>query len=129
MEQYGAFLPKELYLNGNEGIVPDPAASGAMKRAQQAYFNALKKAGVRPEFATEIPWDPTMLIVDALRKLGPDATAEQLHAYLEGLRGWTGVEGAYDFTNHDQRGIGEKAVAIFRWDQAKKDFVMVPLGK
>lgn len=129
MEQYAAFLPKELFLNGNEGIVPDPNAAESTRRAQQLYFDALRKAGVRGEFATEIPWDPTMLVVDALRKLGPDATAEQVHAYLENLRGWTGVEGTYDFTNHDQRGIGEKAVAIFRWDQAKKDFVMVPLAK
>lgn len=128
MEQYGAFLPKELYLNGNEGIVPDPAARGALKQAQDAYFAAMKKAGVRPEFATEIPWDPTMIVVDALRKLGPDATAAQIRGYIEGLRGWTGVEGRYDFTSHDQRGIGESAAAIFRWDAAKKDFVMVPLG-
>jgi branched-chain amino acid transport system substrate-binding protein len=129
MEAYSAFLPKELYFNGNEGIVPDPDAKGAVKKAQQTYFDALKKAGVRPEFMTEIPWDPTMIIVDALRKLGPDATAQQIHTHIEGLRGWTGIEGTYDFTNHDQRGIGEPAVAFFRWDHAKKDFIMVPIGK
>jgi len=123
MNQYASFLPKELFLNGARGIVPEPATSGPVRRAQDAYFAAMKAANIRSEFSTSIPWDPMMLMIDALRHVGTNATGEQLHDYLEKLRGWNGIEGTYDFTTHDQRGLGQPAVALFRYDQTKGEFV------
>jgi branched-chain amino acid transport system substrate-binding protein len=125
MAQYAAFLPKELYLNGVHGVIPDPTATGKMKQAQQIYFDALKRASYHPEFSLLSVWDPTMIVVDALRKLRSDVTAQQLHDYLEHLKGWTGVEGTYDFTSGDQRGIGQAATALFRWDATAIDWVQV----
>lgn len=125
MKQYKAFLPKELYLNAARGVTPDPSAKGKMLQAQRVYFAAMKAAGIRPEFSHSLTWDPTMLVVDALRHLGPNATAEQLHEYLEHLRGWVGIEGTYDFTSGNQRGVGQAAAALFRWDASKGDWVMV----
>ena len=125
MQAYGAFLPKDLFFNGAQGITADPAATGALKRAQTIYFDAIKRAGVRADFGTQLVWDPAMIVVEAFRHVGTDATAEQIHQYMEHLRGWTGVEGTYDFSNGDQRGIHESAVAVFRWDPAKADFVIV----
>jgi hypothetical protein len=60
-----------------------------------------------------------------LRHVGTDATAQQIFQYMQGLRSWTGVQGTYNFSTHDQRGIGEAAAAFFRWDAAKGDFVMI----
>lgn len=125
MEQYMAFLPRELYMNGARGILPDPTATGAVKKAQTTYFDALKVAKVRPEFMTQVPWDPSSIVVDALRRLGPEATAGQLHEYLANLKGWAGIEGVYDFSMLSQRGIGQSAAAMFQWDARKNDFVMV----
>ena len=123
MTQYASFLPKELFLNGSRGIVPEPSANGPVRRAQDAYFAAMKAANIRSEFSTSIPWDPMMLLIDALRHVGTNATADQLHAYLENLKGWNGIEGTYDFTSHDQRGLGQPSVALFRYDQTKGEFV------
>jgi branched-chain amino acid transport system substrate-binding protein len=123
MTQYASFLPKELFLNGSRGIVPEPGANGPVRRAQDAYFAAMKAANIRSEFSTSIPWDPMMLMIDALRHVGTNASADQLHAYLENLKGWNGIEGTYDFTTHDQRGLGQPAVALFRYDQVKGEFV------
>jgi branched-chain amino acid transport system substrate-binding protein len=122
MTQYAAFLPKELFLNGARGIVPE-ASTGPIRRAQDAYFAAMKAAGIRSEFSTSIPWDPMMLMIDALRHVGTNATAEQLRDYMEKLKGWNGIEGTYDFTTHDQRGLGQPSVALFRYDQARGEFV------
>jgi branched-chain amino acid transport system substrate-binding protein len=123
MAQYAAFLPKELFLNGSRGIVPEPRTTGPVRRAQDAYFAAMKAANIRSEFSTSIPWDPMMLMIDALRHVGTNATSEQLRAYMENLKGWNGIEGTYDFTTHDQRGLGQPSVALFRYDQAKGEFV------
>ena len=123
MAQYAAFLPKELLLNGARGIVPEPGTRGPVRRAQDAYFAAMKAAGIRSEFSTSIPWDPMMLMLDALRHVGTNATAEQLRDYMERLKGWNGIEGTYDFTTHDQRGLGQAAVALFRYDRSRGAFV------
>jgi branched-chain amino acid transport system substrate-binding protein len=124
MTQYASFMPKELYLNGARGITPDAQATGGVKAAQDAYIKVVRAAGIRPEFSTSIPWDMTMIAVDALRHLGTNATAEQVHQYVENLRGFAGIQGVYNFTTRDQRGLGEPAAALFRWDTAKADFVL-----
>jgi branched-chain amino acid transport system substrate-binding protein len=125
MQQYASFLPKELFLNGSRGITPDPAATGANRRAQDVYFSALNRAGLRSEFATSIPWDPMMILLEAVRRAGTDADGAKIYATLQGLKGWTGIEGTYDFTSHDQRGLGQAAAALFRYDQARNEFVQV----
>ena len=49
-------------------------------------------------------------MIDAYRRLGTDATAEQVRNYLLGLRGWAGIDGVYDFTDreHANRGLGSE---------------------
>jgi branched-chain amino acid transport system substrate-binding protein len=125
MQQYASFLPKELILNGSRGITPDPTATGAMKKAQDAYFAALGKANVRSEFATSIPWDPMMIMLEVVRRAGTDADAAKIYTTLQSLKGWTGIEGTYDFTTRDQRGLGQSSAALFRYDQPKNEFVQV----
>jgi branched-chain amino acid transport system substrate-binding protein len=123
MQQYASFLPKELFLNGSRGITPDPTATGAVKRAQDRYFAALGKAGLRSEFPTSIPWDPMNIVLEAMRRAGPDADAQKLWSTMQSLKGYTGIEGTYDFTTRDQRGLGESSTALFRYDQAKNEFI------
>ena len=64
-----------------------------------------------------------MIVVDALRHLGPDASADQVRSYILGLHGWTGVEGVYDFADREQRGVGENALFIATWDPANKSWI------
>jgi branched-chain amino acid transport system substrate-binding protein len=128
MAQFASILPKELYMNGARGIQPDNQARGKVKAAQDTYIKAVRAAGIRPEIATSIVWDMTMIAVDALRKYGPSVTAEQVHQYFESVKGWSGIQGVYDFTTGDQRGMGESAATMLRWDAAKGDFVIVALG-
>jgi ABC-type branched-subunit amino acid transport system substrate-binding protein len=129
MQSDAPLLPNELILNGVRGIAADPAASGAQNRAQAVYANALAKAGLRSDYATAIAWDPMMIVLEAVKRAGTDAGAKQIEAALESLRGFTGIEGTYDFTTHDQRGLGAAAVALFRYDQAANAFVQVDPAK
>ena len=76
-----------------------------------------------------------MVVVDALRKVGTNATAAQLQAYLGNLRGWTGVNGVYDYRANPQRGVGINNVVMVRWDLAQNKGIPVsklggaPIGK
>jgi hypothetical protein len=60
-----------------------------------------------------------MILVSALQKLGPSATAAQIHQYIENLRGYPGIMGVYDFTNGNQRGLTQLDMTIMRWDAKK----------
>src|SRR3984957_91588 len=95
MTQYAAFLPKQLYIAApewvqHEGVIKlDPA----VEKAQAQFFDTFKAANVKPDIAATLAWDPTMIVVDALRHLGPNATAQQLRDYLADLKGYAGING------------------------------------
>lgn len=116
LDAYRAFVPKDLFFIANSGVVRGTASSPALRKAEDSYFRAFDAGGVRPELLHGITWDAAMLAVDALRTLGPDATAAQIRTYFAGLKGWSGLFGTYDFTKFPQRGIGPDALVVYRWD-------------
>jgi branched-chain amino acid transport system substrate-binding protein len=117
LAQYASFMPTRLYFAATRGIAPDPnLRPGPIRDAQEAYFNAFKAAKIRPDFATALAWDPGSIIIGALRKIGPSATTEQLHTYLQGLHSWAGIDGMYDFRDQSQRGLGQNALVVYHWD-------------
>jgi branched-chain amino acid transport system substrate-binding protein len=124
LEQYADFLPSQLYFPGMRAMTPEGTGAGPIKDAQARYFAAFAADHFRPDFPNNISWDPTQIIVNALQAIGPAATADQIHAYIENLHSWAGINGIYDFRGGDQRGIGEAAVVIHQWDPVKKDFVV-----
>lgn len=122
---YAAFLPTNLYFPGRRSLVLDPTAPKAVHAAQVAYYDALKAGGLRSTLLTTLAWDPALLLIDGLKKLGTDATAEQLNDYIQHTKGWAGINGVYDYTDGSQRGIGIDGVVIDRYDPAKAEFVVV----
>jgi hypothetical protein len=66
-----------------------------------------------------------MLVADALRHSGPNPTATKVRDYIMNLHGWAGILAMYDFGDREQRGIGENAIIMDRWDPAKNDFVAI----
>jgi branched-chain amino acid transport system substrate-binding protein len=121
MKSWGPYLPSQLLFSG-PGFL-----GGATSRAQvepvRQFYSVTKDTGVTPDFALALGWDPALIVISALQKLGTNATAEQLHNYLEGLRGFPGILGVYDFTAGDQRGLSQRDLTIMRWDAKKKEWV------
>jgi branched-chain amino acid transport system substrate-binding protein len=134
LKQYAAVLPPELIFPAVPYYASGAPTDPATKAAVATLTTAIAGTGAEPDMITISAWDPGMLLVDALRKLGPDASAAALHAYFLKLQGWTGVDGPYDFIANPQRGVGGKNVVMVRWDiqQAKgvavSDFGGTPLG-
>jgi branched-chain amino acid transport system substrate-binding protein len=64
-----------------------------------------------------------MLVVEALRRVGPDASAAQVRAALAGVRTYAGAEGRYDMQAVPQRGLARSQLFVVRWDAAKNDWV------
>jgi len=114
LEQYSAFMPKELYFPGvtyAAGI----AQNARVKHQQDVYNTAMKAAGVTTDLQTGMTWDAGLITVDALRKLGPAATGAQIRDYIDGLRDYPGILGLYDFVKVPQRGVTVEDVVMMRW--------------
>lgn len=125
MEQYAAILPKQLYFSAMVGLVADVARPLPIRRALTQFYEALKAQGVAPDDGYVTAWDPTMIVVDALRHVGPDATAAEIHSYIERLHGFAGINGIYDFRDGSQRGLSIDAVVVVRWDPSNKQWLAV----
>ena len=127
MDQYAAFLPKELYF-GTSGWpeAPENASIPAgVQAAKKRMFAAFHSENLVPDAAPTFPWDAVMMLVDGWRKLGPDASAEQMRSYLAGLQNYAGVNGLYDFVKVPQRGLDMSSVYITIWKPQEHRWAIV----
>lgn len=131
MTQYANFLPKPLYFsstpwmeNTNQDLGP------AVEAAHKRFHGAFKAAGTSPDVSSVLSWDPTTLVIEALRKIGPTADAAQLREFFAKWKGYGGVNGIYDFERTPQRGLDETASVVSEWNPAKNtwDVVSKPTG-
>jgi branched-chain amino acid transport system substrate-binding protein len=124
MATFKGYTPKELLSSGLPSMVPpDQLPAGKMRDAVAQYYAAFKTAGLQPDVTQATPWDAAAIVVAALRKLGPNATAAQIRSYIANLSGWTGVTGTYDFKTIPQRGVNWKSVVMTRWDATRETWV------
>jgi branched-chain amino acid transport system substrate-binding protein len=123
MDQYTAFLPREIYFVAPDFIARDVTPKGPVRDAQQLFYKAFNAQGIDPDVGNSQSWDPTLIIIDALRHVGTNAGPKQVLDYIESLKHFAASDGYYDFSDGSQRGIGLNAVVICRWDPAKKTWV------
>jgi branched-chain amino acid transport system substrate-binding protein len=125
MSAYGSFLPKELYFTTLRSGTPAGAAPGPLRDAEMAYLKAFRAIDVRPDVGDVLAYDPTMILVSALRHIGTHATAQQIRDYILNLHGFIGANGVYDFSSGDQRGIGQNSIVVARWTPAQSTWSQV----
>jgi branched-chain amino acid transport system substrate-binding protein len=123
MAQYAGFLPKELLFPGFAYVATEPGPG--MTQQQRDFISAMKAAGIKPDFQSGMPWDPAMILIDALRHVGADAPADKIRDYMANLHGYQGITGPYDFRDGTNRGLNEKGVVVMRWDNAKTAWIPV----
>jgi branched-chain amino acid transport system substrate-binding protein len=122
---YAGVLPHNLFFATTRGFVPDPQlGKGPLKDSQDRFFHAFRAAHIRPEYQDAVVWDPAMIVMDALRHAGAHPTAAAMRSYIEGLHDWAGIAGIYFFSDNSQRGIGENALQIVRWDSARNALIV-----
>ena len=128
MTEYASFLPSKLYFGVSAWAAHGSAATdlpAPVLDEQRKFFAAMKTAGLHPDASADIGWDTVRLVIAALNKLPPGASAAQLHDYLEHLQGYAGIDGIYDFTKVPQRGLDLSNAIVVRWDGSAKDWAPV----
>jgi branched-chain amino acid transport system substrate-binding protein len=123
MEQYSAFLPKTLLIASGEWVAHDQLPAGPVKQTVDAFFAAMQAANIKPEIGHTLSWDPGLITIDALRHLGPDASAAQLRDYISNLTDAPGVDGLHNFKAVPQRGLDVKNCVVTKWDPAQGTWV------
>jgi branched-chain amino acid transport system substrate-binding protein len=124
MKQYGGLMPSNLYFAAL-GYIGGVAESKQMADSIRVFTDAMKAHNVGIDFMTGMAWDPAMIMVNALRAIGPNATADQIHSYVENLHGYGGISGVYDFRDGNQRGLTQKDILVLRWDNAQGKWIGV----
>ncbi len=122
LKQYTGFLPTETYFNGMLYYARDAIGNGPLRDQIDTFYSAFKASGAPYTPDSGQAWDPALIVLSGLRKLGPKATAAQLRDYIAGLHGFAGSSGFYDFRSNDQHGLDSDAVIFVRWDPKKGDF-------
>ncbi len=125
LAQYAQFAPSELYFSGRRAASLSGVRPGPIHDALETYYRTFAATNARPDFANMLAWDPTVIVVDALRHFGPGATAGQVRSYITSLHSWAGVNGIYDFRDGSQRGVGINSVVIDRWNANTNSFTAV----
>lgn len=117
LKHFSAILPKTLYfpvaaLDLGLTDIPNPQV-----RAQVKTFDAaVNSAGGHPSDAWALAWDPPLLLIGALKKLGINATAAQIQAYMQKLHNVPGVYGIYNTSYNDHRGLSANDVFMTQWN-------------
>jgi len=135
MQKLAGELPPSLYFPGAPFMAGPQNLTGQTKTEVQAFDTAMQAAGQKvPDEGDALAWDPGLILVSALRKLGTGASAAQIHQYIESLTGFPGINGTYNFTDKsipDNRGLTITSVYIAQWNKSQDDWTAVsgPAGK
>lgn len=125
MEQWKDFLPKGLVMGSavfpeHDGVWQlDPR----IEAAQHEMYAALEAHGQKADNVVATCWDAGLIVVAALRDLGPDATAAQIRTYIANLTNFAGVDGFYNFKANPERGLGADSAIVVRYDATTKAWV------
>jgi branched-chain amino acid transport system substrate-binding protein len=125
MERYASTVPNDLLITGP----PYMAVGNLPPRvvvAKNTYLDQMAKVGVpSPDLTQMLGWDPTMIVIDALRHVGTNASSTQIRDYILKLHDFAGVNGMYDFRRGDQRGLDPESSVMVVWDKPNDKFVTV----
>jgi branched-chain amino acid transport system substrate-binding protein len=129
LTQFNDLLPTEMPLAGFPFMAPAQMQNTPLRGPINDMLAAYKAAGEKISAGgVGYAWDQAAIVLSGLRKIGPNATAEQLRDYILSLKGFAGIDGVYDFTaNPDQHGLSDNNVVMVAWDGKTKDWV--PLSR
>jgi branched-chain amino acid transport system substrate-binding protein len=127
MKQFADILPDEVLIPSGYGSSwgEIPGLDPRVAKAREAYFAKMTEAGVFVENAGEVVWDSNNVVIETLRKLGPNAKAADILKHIQGINDYVGISGIYDYTKNPQRGLGTVEVVMARWNAKANRFEVV----
>lgn len=125
LRQFANIMPNDVLFSNNAYLDPASVTDKGVKAAIDLMDRELARMGSKADQGHNSDWDAVMLVVDALRKYGTGATAQQIRDYIANLRNWPGIDGRYDFHAEPQRGLNINSVLVFRYNSKNESFTAV----
>jgi branched-chain amino acid transport system substrate-binding protein len=127
MKQYmgASILPAGFMSAGLPCVALDSIPRGDLHNAVRDYVESFKAQGVHADVAQAIGWDPALIVLGAFKKLGLNASAADIKAYIAQLHGFAGANGVYDFRDGSQRGLTSENGIMVRWDAPHDTWVAI----
>ena len=100
-----------IFPSGKIIVASQVPASDPQKKVLLGYAAAYQKAYKKP--ATHFgghAWDAFQLVVDALKKVGPDRA--KIRSTIEGRKNFVGIDGVFNFSRLDHNGLNKNAFAL-----------------
>jgi branched-chain amino acid transport system substrate-binding protein len=125
MQNFADFLPKKMLMPS--GLFPEHDGvwklDPRVEKVQHDMYAVLKERGIKADNMEATSWDAGLIVVSALKKLGPNATAEQVRDYIANLTNFAGIGGLYNFKENPERGLGPDSSIVVRYDAQNKAWV------
>jgi branched-chain amino acid transport system substrate-binding protein len=129
LTSYASSRPTHLYLpTGTDYLTPAEAPSD-LQSVLSSFDTAVQKDGGHPGDPWALSYDPALLLVHALEKLGVNATAKQILSYMESLHNVPGVFGLYNTSTTNHRGVGTQSIFVTEWTGSTFKPVSGPAGQ
>ena len=125
MDQFASILPTHLYFASSKWPAYDIMTAGPVKDQLSTFFATFKAKNIQPDAGEQLAWDPGLILISSLRKLGPNAKAAQIRDYILSQRALPGTSGVYDFSTGDERGLGLSDVVLSEWTPSKRAWIAV----
>jgi branched-chain amino acid transport system substrate-binding protein len=117
MRQYKSTMPRELIMYSVMFPAGTTMRKGPLKTAIENFTRSMSAVGAELGDASSAEtWDAAMILIGALRSVGPNATPEQVRDYVSNLHGYYGPTGTFDFRIGNQRGLDASSSIMVRWD-------------
>ncbi len=124
LERFGSALPTYLYFANERFELGPSALTGAAAATTKAFYDEMKAQHSSVSAIASLAWDPTMILVDALRHLGVKATPTQLKKYIENIHGFQGANGVYNFSPTNHRGYDPTSLVMTQWVKQSNKFTV-----
>lgn len=126
MEAYKDSIPSNLIFSGYPVLVPEAIRDRTLQRTVAQFIDMFKAENVRPDVGYAVAWDGVSIIINALKKIGLNATAAQIRDYINSQTAFTGsANGVMNFKAAPQRGLSKENIIVIRWDPQKDRFLAI----
>ncbi len=130
MQQSADVLPRDINFIGGASWVVGAHEPAAVLKQQEILRKYLSAAGLPTNGGYAATWDITLVLIDALRHVPENPTAQQVRDYIAHLYNFPGANVIYDFRFGQQSGALQSDI-VSRWDAAHGQFrpVSYPGGR
>ncbi len=127
MKSMAAVLPPNLYSQGPAYMLTNRKFSPAQEAVFHLLYTALHVAPGHLDYGPGFADDALLIYVNALNHLGSHPTAKNIRNYIQTLHSFYGVDGVYNFSRSNHRGInGQVDSGIVKYDSTTGLFVPAP---